>query len=156
MKKFLIVLIVIWMGFIFSMSSENGEQSSNTSGKTIEIVLEAVPEKKEQPKKVKKDIVNELQFIVRKSAHFIAYMILGILVGALVLNFLNIEKQFLLAWGVCVIYAMSDEFHQLFVPGRTCKLTDVLIDSSGSLLGICIVIIFVNQFKKLRNKTQLS
>ena len=83
-------------------------------------------------------------------------MILGILVGALVLNFLNIEKQFLLAWGVCVIYAMSDEFHQLFVPGRTCKLTDVLIDSSGSLLGICIVIIFVNQFKKLRNKTQLS
>ena len=51
MKKFLIVLIVIWMGFIFSMSSENGEQSSNTSGKTIEIVLEAVPEKKNNLRK---------------------------------------------------------------------------------------------------------
>ena len=37
-----------------------------------------------------------------------------------------------------LVYAASDEIHQLYVPGRAGQFRDVLIDSAGVLLGICI------------------
>ena len=81
MKKIILaILVVLWMAFIFNMSSEDGNQSSNTSSQTIENVLSVVPEFEKQPEEVKKDVISNLQFVVRKSAHFIGYMILGILV----------------------------------------------------------------------------
>ncbi len=55
MKKIILaILVVLWMAFIFNMSSENGDQSSNTSGQTIENVLSVVPEFEKQPEEVKK------------------------------------------------------------------------------------------------------
>ena len=141
-KTIFAVLLVLWMGFIFSMSCENAEESSNTSGQTIKVVLSTVPEFEKQPEEVKVNIIEELQFIVRKSAHFIGYMILGILASGLILYYGNINKKYLLAFLICVIYAISDEIHQLFVPGRSGQVRDVLIDSAGSLLGIIIVMAF--------------
>lgn len=44
----------------------------------------------------------------------------------------------LLSWVFCILYAASDEIHQIFVPGRACMLTDVCIDSAGALLGIAL------------------
>jgi VanZ family protein len=38
----------------------------------------------------------------------------------------------------CVLYAVSDEVHQLFVPGRGAQVTDVLIDNAGAFVGIGI------------------
>ena len=43
------------------------------------------------------------------------------------------------AWIFCILYAMSDEFHQLFVPGRSGEIRDICIDSLGALLGIIIM-----------------
>ena len=133
-KTIFAVLLVLWMGFIFSRSCENAEKSSNTSGQTIKVVLSTVPEFEKQPEEVKVSIIEELQFIVRKSAHFIGYMILGILASGLILQYENINKKYPLAFLICVIYAISDEIHQLFVPGRAGQIRDVLIDSAGSLL----------------------
>ena len=107
-KTIFAVLLVLWMGFIFSMSSENAEKSSNTSGQTIRVVLSAVPGFEEQPEEVKVNIIEKLQFIVRKSAHFIGYMILGILASGLILYYGNINKKYPLAFLICVIYAISD------------------------------------------------
>ena len=44
----------------------------------------------------------------------------------------------LIAWGISTAYAATDEFHQIFVPGRAGMLTDVMIDSSGALAGILL------------------
>ena len=100
-KTIFAVLLVLWMGFIFSMSSENAEKSSNTSGQTINVVLSTVPEFEKQPEEVKVNIIEELQFIVRKSAHFIGYMTLGILVISLILRYENINKKPQLAFAFC-------------------------------------------------------
>ena len=154
-KSIFIVLLVLWMGFIFSMSSENAEKSSNTSGQTIRVVLSAVPGFEEQPEEVKVNIIEKLQFIVRKSAHFIGYMILGILASGLILYYGNINKKYLLAFLICVIYAISDEIHQLFVPGRSGQVRDVLIDSAGSLLGIIIVMTFEKLLIKFNKKHKI-
>ena len=154
-KTIFAVLLVLWMGFIFSMSCENAEESSNTSGQTIKVVLSTVPEFEKQPEEVKKNIIEELQFIVRKSAHFIGYMILGILASGLILYYGNINKKYLLAFLICVIYAISDEIHQLFVPGRAGQVRDVLIDSAGSLLGIILVMAFVKILIKFNKKHKI-
>lgn len=154
-KTIFAVLLVIWMGFIFSMSCENAEESSNTSGQTIRVVLSAVPEFEKQPEEVKINIIEKLQFIVRKSAHFIGYMILGILASGLILQYENINKKYPLAFLICVIYAISDEIHQLFVPGRAGQIRDVLIDSAGSLLGIILVMAFVKILIKFNKKHKI-
>ena len=154
-KTIFAVLLVLWMGFIFSMSSENAEKSSNTSGQTIRVVLSAVPGFEEQPEEVKVNIIEKLQFIVRKSAHFIGYMILGILASGLILYYGNINKKYPLAFLICVIYAISDEIHQLFVPGRSGQVRDVLIDSAGSLLGIIIVMTFEKLLIKFNKKHKI-
>ena len=154
-KSIFAVLLVLWMGFIFSMSCENAEKSSNTSGQTIKVVLSTVPEFEKQPEDVKVNIIEELQFIVRKSAHFIGYMILGIPASCLILHYENINKKYLLAFLICVIYAISDEIHQLFVPGRSGQVRDVLIDSAGSLLGIIIVMTFEKLLIKFNKKHKI-
>lgn len=154
-KTIFAVLLVLWMGFIFSMSCENAEESSNTSGQTIKVVLSTVPEFEKQPEEVKVNIIEELQFIVRKSAHFIGYMILGILASGLILYYGNINKKYLLAFLICVIYAISDEIHQLFVPGRSGQVRDVLIDSAGSLLGIILVMAFEKLLIKFNKKHKI-
>lgn len=154
-KTIFAVLLVLWMGFIFSMSCENAEKSSNTSGQTIRVVLSAVPEFEKQPEEVKINIIEKLQFIVRKSAHFIGYMILGILASGLILQYENINKKYPLAFLICVIYAISDEIHQLFVPGRAGQIRDVLIDSAGSLLGIILVMAFVKILIKFNKKHKI-
>ena len=154
-KTIFAVLLVLWMGFIFSMSCENAEKSSNTSGQTIRVVLSAVPEFEKQPEEVKVNIIEKLQFIVRKSAHFIGYMILGILASGLILQYENINKKYPLAFLICVIYAISDEIHQLFVPGRSGQVRDVLIDSAGSLLGIILVIAFEKLLIKINKKHKI-
>ena len=154
-KSIFAVLLVLWMGFIFSMSCENAEESSNTSGQTIKVVLSTVPEFEKQPEEVKKNIIEELQFITRKSAHFIGYMILGILASGLILYYGNINKKYLLAFLICVIYAISDEIHQLFVPGRAGQVRDVLIDSAGSLLGIILVMALEKLLIKFNKKHKI-
>ena len=154
-KTIFAVLLVLWMGFIFSMSCENAEESSNTSGQTIKVVLSTVPEFEKQPEEVKVNIIEKLQFIVRKSAHFIGYMILGILASGLILYYGNINKKYLLAFLICVIYAISDEIHQLFVPGRSGQVRDVLIDSAGSLLGIILVMAFEKLLIKFNKKHKI-
>ena len=93
-KSIFAVLLVLWMAFIFSMSGQHAEKSSNTSGQTIRAVLSMVPAYENQPEDVKEVIVEELQFIVRKSAHFIAYMILGILSSGLIIQYKNIDKKY--------------------------------------------------------------
>lgn len=155
MKKCIFtILLVAWMGFIFSMSAQNSEVSSNTSGETIRVVLSLVPEFEEKSKDFQEKVIEDLQFIARKSAHFIAYMILGILSILLFLQFDNINKRPQIALLFCIAYAISDEIHQFFVPGRACQLRDVIIDSTGSLTGIMLVLLFMKVFnmrKSLKN-----
>lgn len=93
------------------------------------------------------DFVQNTSFIyagrlMRKSAHFIAYLVLGLLVSYAMKN----ETFAASAWKrrgisllICVAYAISDEFHQIFVPGRGPLLKDVLIDGSGAAIGIMLL-----------------
>ncbi len=126
-KKYLsILLVILWMSFIFIMSSYDSNESSQQSGLIVGIITNIF------------NISNTdiLSHIIRKLAHFTEYFILGILVINM-LKYLS-NKYLIISIIICILYAISDEIHQLYVPGRSCQITDILIDSIGSILGISI------------------
>lgn len=82
---------------------------------------------------------NRVNLIIRKNAHAFEYFILSMLVSFLLFSFNMKGKPALIyIMFICLFYAVTDEFHQAFVPGRTSMVSDVLIDFSGSLIGILV------------------
>ena len=70
---------------------------------------------------------------IRKTAHFFIYLILGLLV----FNCFEIDKKYIIyAILICLLYSISDEIHQMFVPGRSGEVLDMFIDTAGATLGI--------------------
>lgn len=65
------------------------------------------------------------------------YLGLGILtINALRRNGTKGYKRIVFALPICILYAASDEIHQIFVPGRAAQVKDVFIDSAGASVGI--------------------
>jgi VanZ family protein len=81
--------------------------------------------------------------IIRIAAHFIEFMVLSVLL-LLALNRGIRRKPAAAAVAVAliasVVYAVLDELHQLFVPGRVADLFDIATDAAGALVG-CIVLV---------------
>ncbi|MDY5211695.1 VanZ family protein [Intestinibacter sp.] len=149
----LTIIIILWMAFIFSMSAKNSTQSSSISGGfTYKILSMFFAQFRSIDKTTQDSIVEGLQFVVRKGAHFTAYAILGGLCFAdlRVLDKFKLKINFIIALVISALYAASDELHQYFVPGRSCEIRDVMIDSLGALTGITVVIIFSKLIEKIK------
>ncbi len=146
--------LILWMVFIFSLSSQNASESSKTSGSVIVSVLRILDSDFDDlPKSEQKEIVSRYQFIIRKSAHFGAYFILGALSFASLATYKKpkFALKIFLSTLICLAYAVSDEYHQTLIPGRSGEIRDVLIDLCGSALAIFILTIIVLLAKN--NKT---
>lgn len=113
------------MFLIFLMSSFDATESTNQSNFIVNIITNIF----------KIENIELLSFIIRKLAHFTEYLILGLLVANMFTKN-NINNLYLISIILCIIYATSDEIHQLFVAGRACQLRDILIDSIGSITGV--------------------
>jgi len=139
-KMLMWVGTVLWMAVIFGLSSQVATTSNNVSHSVSEKVVQAV-KTVVPPVNITADSINHL---VRKYAHFIAYAILGIW-----LSLTMIPKSRVISIGV--IYAISDELHQMFVPGRGPSVKDVLIDSSGVIMGLCVYGILRKVYDKVKH-----
>lgn len=89
------------------------------------------------PSKAVPDFGN-FDFSVKKGGHAFGYLLLG---RAYLYGLGRGKKTPWLAWGMCILYAVTDEFHQSFVPGRSPRVMDVGIDAVGTLLGLLPVFI---------------
>lgn len=139
------LVVILWMTLIFYLSSQPVYQSNNLSKKITEVIVGTV-------KKTSPNIdfnIARINYILRKNAHFFAYLVLGLLMmNASRRNGISGTKLVLLSLGICVFYAISDEIHQLFVPGRGGQVKDVLIDSAGAIVGIGVYEL-VNRLRKM-------
>lgn len=140
MKKYLkFVPVVLWMIMIFYFSSKPAFVSEKDSRLIIQIF-----------QFLGLDINSLLgtlaDFAVRKVAHFSEYFILCLLWFNLLYGRYELRKAALYSIAAVFLYACTDEFHQLFVPGRAGRFTDVLIDTSGGSLAAAI------RFLSLRRK----
>lgn len=132
---------LVWMGIIFYLSSQPASQSAHLStglkNELLSILGHFLPG-------IKNLALENLDFLIRKNAHFIAYFILGILT-LLALVYSEARKPANLALIIGLLYAVSDEFHQLFVPGRSGQFRDVLIDGAGTVLGVLLTSLIIKR-----------
>ena len=136
MKKTIsFIVLILWMIVIFSFSSADANKSTGTSDKVITTMIEIKDKitNNETPNNEKEIIVKNSSFYIRKIAHITEYLILGFLM-------FNLLKQYSVtniyyAIGLSILYSCTDEFHQLFINGRSGSIRAVLIDSIGILIG---------------------
>ena len=82
-------------------------------------------------------------FLLRKAGHFTEYAILGLLAvrAFIVSGNPRLRRHWLLAAFVLVaVYALSDEYHQSFVPSRTASIYDSLIDIAGGMTVLALAL----------------
>ena len=95
-----------------------------------------------------------LTFFVRKTGHFMEYLLLGLTlrwgIGKLISR-----RPLLTAWVVGTAYAVTDEIHQLFVPGRSCEFRDICIDAAGVLVG-AVIMTLVMRARTRRQQQRLN
>ena len=136
MKKTIsFIVLILWMIVIFSFSSADANKSTSTSDKVITTMIEIKDKitNNETLNNEKEIIVKNSSFYIRKIAHITEYLILGFLT-------FNLLKQYSVtniyyAIGLSILYSCTDEFHQLFISGRSGSIRDILIDSIGILIG---------------------
>lgn len=134
-KKYLyLVLCVLWMGVIFWFSAQPADDSTQMSNGLITMIDHIFHA---DFMKEGNMVYDTISFIVRKSAHMSEYAVLGVLFYLYGKETLGRKAVWLALLGVFA-YAATDEFHQLFVPGRTGKVVDVMIDTLGGSIGIMI------------------
>ena len=126
-------LLVGWMVVIFFLSSEGNAASTERSDVIVELFRTMGVAGQ----------ADWLTFMVRKSAHVIAYLVLGVLAyNALRLHVRTPRVLLALSTSLVVLYAVSDEIHQLFTPGRSGEIRDVLIDSVAGMVGIWLIHVY--------------
>jgi VanZ family protein len=145
---------VIMMILIYSFSAKPAVES-NESSLTIANDLLSVYEKVSDNRLEAENRLNVLKilnYVVRKGAHFTEYAILA---AAFMLYFLLTKQRkrliILLSVAFAAIYAVSDEIHQLFIPGRSGQIKDVLIDTAGAVMGASVfyfLTVLVNRANK--------
>ncbi|MBR1440026.1 MAG: VanZ family protein [Lachnospiraceae bacterium] len=153
-KKWIPVLLwILWMSVIFAYSAKTATQStvqSNRVGKMLCSVF--VSGYRDMPSEAQLKMAESIDFFVRKSAHFLEYTILGVLtVWAMGQSKRLKGRLFWVSLLWCILYAVSDETHQFFVPGRACKASDMVLDSAGALFGIIMILLPV-WLKSIRKK----
>ena len=150
MKVVKICFLVLWMALIFSFSNQKDVDSSKVSDSFIDrtvvkiykIFNENITKEKEN------EIIEKYTYPIRKFAHYTLYFILGILSFLVVKDYSINKKLIIYSLLICFLYACSDEFHQLFIIGRSARVLDVIIDTFGSFCSISIFYIFNKNIQK--------
>lgn len=129
------------MAVIFSFSARPAEQSTGDSRWAGHMIGQLfVPGFGDWSDKEQEAFAEKVDHPVRKTAHAMEYAVLGLLTaGAYIRRGTSIRKGILVPWGIATLYAASDEFHQLFVPGRSGQVSDVVLDSAGVLAGVLLL-----------------
>lgn len=122
------LLLIAWIGLIFFLSAEGSGDSQARSGVIVGILKDSF----------NVDLADSfLSFLTRKAAHIIAYFILGILIYSIIKTYkLTTKRAVIFSIIFAMFYAVFDEIHQLFVPGRSGEIRDIFIDTIAASVGI--------------------
>lgn len=135
-------LVLLWMTVIFVFSARTAPESSVISGRFTNWLSRVFfPEwyLQENAADLSKHLM-KLEYLVRKTAHFAEYLVLGGFLS-LFLGEFDLRPVFQLLTGIAagVLYACSDEFHQSFVAGRAMQVFDLVIDTGGVIFGVLLI-----------------
>ena len=136
------ILVAICMIVIFYLSAQNGEESSDLSGSFVATILQYLN-------------ITVDENVLRTFAHMLEFMGLSVLLFNA--TYATWEKKItpIITFTGTVLYAITDEIHQIFVPERAFQVSDILVDSTGALIGVTasfVILNFLLYTKKRRNK----
>lgn len=142
-----ILLIVVWMITVFVFSGQQGTESGNTSRKFTVAIIQLLTGKELA---LDNPFIEGIQLIIRKLAHFTVYAIGGFLI----VNYeytkeKTVKQKVLYSIVLGGGYAITDEIHQFFVPGRSGNIIDVGIDTLGVITGVLIYLVLRKVIEKI-------
>lgn len=141
------LLIILWIGIIYKLSSMNTTNSNGHSKDIISVFIEDTLEitnkygiTNSHPNSTKIEKASRLlNAPLRKVMHASVYFVLAFLI-ILFVNYLFKNKKYLVSSLISLVLIIAlasfDEFHQTFVAGRTGQIKDVIIDTCGAIVGI--------------------
>lgn len=152
--KIFLILSIICMSVIFFFSNQPADTSENTSKGIVSTFIDMFNLDEGKTEEEKTELINQLNKIERKLAHYTIYLVSGVLLFPVVKGIRKKEdiKTVLISIAIGATYAITDEIHQIFIEGRTCLPTDVLIDTLGVTTGVFIFMLI----SKCINKKSLS
>jgi VanZ family protein len=158
LKKLSWVPSFILMVIIFLYSAKPVD-SSNASSMTIAnkviTMYESITDK-QIPVEIREARLEFVNHIVRKGAHVAEYALLAFTIAFHLWIRMKRDLQlFLLSVLFAAIYAATDEFHQIFVPGRGPQVKDVFIDTAGATLGAFLFCLLITLITKRTNKKEM-
>ena len=130
-------LLLVWIIVIFSFSNQNGEESSGISDKVGARIVNLVDDLASMNWSIeeKNAAIAKIAYPIRKMAHMFEYAILALLAY---ISFSNYVISIIMVFANGAV----DELHQLFIPGRAGRFTDVLIDTTGGLIMLALIWLF--------------
>lgn len=149
-----LMIVIAVMVAIFLFSAQTEEESSETSGYFVDFFINLFsPDFENLSAENQEAFMLKITNFIRKLAHFTEYTVLGFFltmhIGELKSK-LNMKLGFVWAAIIGALYAVSDELHQSFVPGRGPGVKDVLIDSLGVLAGLALMLAIYALIKRRR------
>lgn len=151
--------LVLWCALIYSFSAQTGTESAGISNKIVDGLIELISDEPNENVDAEHDLLrSRLSLFVRKTAHFSEYAVLGILAFFLIAALLGSGQYKIVISAIsvsfCVIFAIFDELHQLFINGRVGSALDVLIDTVGALFGATLALLLYTFILRKRNKSR--
>lgn len=153
------VLALVWMCVMFAFSAQNAEESGAVSESFSYRMVTSTGSffHWKLDEKQLHEIADAIEGFVRKVAHMSEYAVLAIMLFIwLGLWEMTPFRRAMIAFVISTLYAASDEFHQLFVPGRAGRVSDVLIDSLGALSGVLFFILLDKLVRVLKHRKSLK
>lgn len=133
---------------------DNDIEANDISNATTPIVSNRNEEVEEKPAKEYSPDVLQKNGAVRRAAHAVEFIPLGFSIFGFIVCILKRKKHVrfaaLYSLFACVLYALFDEIHQIFIDGRACEFSDGLMDTFGSLVGIVVCMGFLFVWRKFR------
>ena len=162
MKKIFIILFIFWMGFIAYNTIQTGESSNNTSVSITECIINKIQvvinNNSDNSVIIRNDseFIKKLNIYIRKFAHGFEFLVLALLIF-LTLKSFNIKSREVIIYTLftVLLYAVIDEYRQLYIPGRNSNVRDVVIDFIGGIGGV-IISQFIIGLKKIISKIYSS
>lgn len=144
------------MGIIFAMSHMPVESSWKLSGVVTSEVIQSVDSDNQSTdidnsNKIMGFTKDQINVFIRKIAHMGEFFILFVLWYIVLVKDKN-KNVLLHSAMIAIFYAMTDEFHQLFVQGRTANIVDVGVDSIGVICGVIMIILLKEIMKTLETR----
>ncbi|TEB08187.1 VanZ like family protein [Pelotomaculum schinkii] len=148
--------VLLWMLAIYLLSAQPaGLSNANSKGivtRVVDTTVKLTKAKITEPQKL--ELIERINSVAREYMHGVVFLVLGLLAqNAAAQSGARGMKAIAISLAICVAYAVTDEIHQLYVPGRAFQVSDIAMDAVGSMMGIGLVYCIRN---RIRNRVRVN